>query len=122
MSFAEWIAKFGKIKLGKFQLIVVNSFVVVLFFLVLPYLMYLLKGLDNSLGFGEFNSDFPGFVVEIIFTLVDMSFALWTVSSQLFIGKGNPIPLLPTQKLIIKGLYRYSRNPLVFGGFLFCMW
>lgn len=119
MGLAGWIAKFGKIKLGKPLLIVVNALVILLFFLLLPYLMYLLKGLDNRLGFGEFNLGLPGFVAGIVFVLVGMSFAWWTISSQLFTGMGTPVPLLPTQKLIVSGPYRFSRNPMVFGGFLF---
>jgi protein-S-isoprenylcysteine O-methyltransferase Ste14 len=29
-----------------------------------------------------------------------------------FIGRGTPVPVAPPEKLVIRGLYRYSRNPI----------
>ena len=36
----------------------------------------------------------------------------------LFIGRGSPIPFTQTKKLIVKGVYRYVRNPLYIAGVL----
>lgn len=33
----------------------------------------------------------------------------------IFIGKGTPIPLMATQKLVITGPYTYCRNPMTLG-------
>lgn len=119
MSIAGWIAKFGGIKHNKPVLMIVNALAIVLFFFLLPYLFFLLKSLDFYLGFGEFSLGLAGFIVGILFVLIGMSFALWTVFSQLLIGHGTPVPFVPTQKLIVSGPYKFSRNPMVFGGFLF---
>jgi protein-S-isoprenylcysteine O-methyltransferase Ste14 len=45
-------------------------------------------------------------------------FALWSIQSQFKIGKGTPVPIMPTQKLVIMGPFLYSRNPMTFGTIL----
>ncbi|MCD6577342.1 MAG: isoprenylcysteine carboxylmethyltransferase family protein [Anaerolineaceae bacterium] len=46
----------------------------------------------------------PGFIL-----------AMWSIITQIMIGKGTPIPLMATQKLIIIGPFKFSRNPMSFG-------
>jgi len=41
--------------------------------------------------------------------------ALWALLTQLTAGRGTPVPLAPTQKLIVSGPYRFSRNPMQLG-------
>ena len=48
-----------------------------------------------------------------------LSFIFWAVWTQWNIGKGSPLPLAPTQKLVIKGPYAYCRNPMTFGAILY---
>lgn len=119
MGLAGWISKFGKKKHGKFLVVSVGVLAAIMFILVLPYLMFLLKNLDFHLGFGEFNFGLPGLITGILFAIIGVSFALWTVFSQMSIGIGTPLPFVPTQKLIVAGPYKCSRNPMVFGGFLY---
>jgi len=38
--------------------------------------------------------------------------------SFVFVGKGTPIHLVPPKKLVVKGLYRFVRNPLYIAGVL----
>jgi protein-S-isoprenylcysteine O-methyltransferase Ste14 len=38
-----------------------------------------------------------------------------TVSSFIRIGKGTLAPWSPTKKLVVQGLYRYVRNPMILG-------
>jgi protein-S-isoprenylcysteine O-methyltransferase Ste14 len=38
-----------------------------------------------------------------------------TISSFILIGEGTLAPWSPTRKLVIKGLYRYVRNPMILG-------
>ena len=47
--------------------------------------------------------------------LVGGAFAIWTVWVQISWADGTPLPMLPTQKLIIRGPYRLCRNPMVLG-------
>jgi len=40
-----------------------------------------------------------------------------TISSFIRMGKGTLAPWSPTKKLVIRGLYRYVRNPMILGVF-----
>lgn len=42
----------------------------------------------------------------------------WCSSSFVFHGKGSPIPFTPTKRLVVKGLYRFVRNPIYIAGSL----
>lgn len=42
-------------------------------------------------------------------------FLLWAIKAQREIGKGTPMPLMATQKLVIEKPYSFTRNPLAFG-------
>ena len=42
---------------------------------------------------------------------------VWCSCSFLFSGKGTPIHSMPPKKLVVKGLYRFVRNPIYIGGF-----
>ena len=42
-------------------------------------------------------------------------FLLWTLKAQKEIGKGTPMPLMATQKLVIQAPYSFTRNPLALG-------
>ncbi|MCX6005384.1 MAG: isoprenylcysteine carboxylmethyltransferase family protein [Chloroflexi bacterium] len=41
----------------------------------------------------------------------------WTIK-QFIAARGTPVPINPPQKLIITGVYSYSRNPMLMGIFL----
>jgi len=53
------------------------------------------------------------------------SFVLYSAGVFKFIGKGTPVPIEPPEKLVVKGLYKYTRNPmyvshlLIFLGYFF---
>ncbi len=42
-------------------------------------------------------------------------FAIWSIYAQFTIGRGTPVPLMATQKLIIQPPFSYCRNPMVLG-------
>jgi protein-S-isoprenylcysteine O-methyltransferase Ste14 len=51
--------------------------------------------------------------------LLGWLFANWAVRVQFSAGKGTPIPLVATQKLIVKKPYHYCRNPMTLGTAVF---
>jgi protein-S-isoprenylcysteine O-methyltransferase Ste14 len=63
-------------------------------------------------------------IISIPFFLIGLILAIWSNIVLFIIGKGGPadgfgVVVSPrTRKLVIKGPYRYSRNPMVFGMFL----
>lgn len=42
----------------------------------------------------------------------------WCSISFVFSGKGTPIHTMPPKKLVVKGLYRFVRNPMYLAGYL----
>jgi protein-S-isoprenylcysteine O-methyltransferase Ste14 len=50
--------------------------------------------------------------------LIGLAFMYSTISLFVKVGKGTLAPWAPTKKIVIKGLYRYVRNPMILGVFL----
>jgi protein-S-isoprenylcysteine O-methyltransferase Ste14 len=47
--------------------------------------------------------------------IAGLSAMFLTISSFIRIGKGTLAPWSPTKKLVIRGMYRYVRNPMIMG-------
>ncbi len=58
------------------------------------------------------------FMVGVIFLLAGTAIYLWTVWDFATAGKGTPLPLDAPKHLVVRGLYRYVRNPMYLGVFL----
>ena len=54
-------------------------------------------------------------VVGMIIVAIGTAIALWCVFTFVFIGKGTPAPFDPPRKLVIRGPYRFVRNPMYIG-------
>jgi protein-S-isoprenylcysteine O-methyltransferase Ste14 len=44
-----------------------------------------------------------------------ISLAAWSVTLLVEFGQGTPAPWEPTHKLVVRGAYRYLRNPMISG-------
>src|SRR5262249_41809177 len=60
------------------------------------------------------NSGVPQ-VAGMIMVMVGTVIALWCVFTFVFIGKGTPAPFDPPRKLVVRGPYRFVRNPMYIG-------
>jgi len=62
---------------------------------------------------------------SIIISLVCFIFGVpWMLSAvfwQLLVGRGTPVPIVPTKKFLQNGPYKYVRNPMMLGFFLYVM-
>ncbi len=73
-------------------------------------------------GLGGKEAVFPSLaavLLSILFFAAGIPWVSWAVLWQLWKGKGTPVPLVPTQEFLPSGPYRYCRNPMMLGFFLY---
>jgi protein-S-isoprenylcysteine O-methyltransferase Ste14 len=91
-----------------------------IFWIVIPLFIILASFyIDQWLQLPNFRHGLINPVIGFVFMVAGWLFANWTVKVQFTVGKGTPIPLMATQKLIVKGPYTYCRNPMTLGTDLF---
>jgi protein-S-isoprenylcysteine O-methyltransferase Ste14 len=56
---------------------------------------------------------------SIICFVIALPWLLSAVFLQFFRGKGTPVPIVPTKNFLQNGPYRYVRNPMMLGFFLY---
>jgi protein-S-isoprenylcysteine O-methyltransferase Ste14 len=54
-------------------------------------------------------------VAGMIMVTIGTAIALWCVLTIVFIGKSTPAPFDPPRKLVLRGPYRFLRNPMYIG-------
>src|SRR5437588_5854866 len=57
-------------------------------------------------------------ITGMIMVAVGTAIALWCVFTFVFVGKGTPAPFDPPRRLVIRGPYRFVRNPMYIGAVL----
>jgi protein-S-isoprenylcysteine O-methyltransferase Ste14 len=91
-------------------------FLAPVFLFVLPYLFVRLgAGLDRWLQWPPLLSQPFNLILGWLLILPSWLFAMWANCSQFTIGRGTPVPLMATQKLIVQPPYSYCRNPMALG-------
>ena len=51
----------------------------------------------------------------IVMVVAGMALALWCVLTFALVGKGTPAPFDPPRRLVVRGPYRFVRNPMYIG-------
>lgn len=76
------------------------------------------RSLDRRLGL-EWSP--PGWLraVSVLPLALGLALAIWSAWLLTFPGQGTPNPLKPPARLVVRGPYRWSRNPLMIGGWTF---
>jgi protein-S-isoprenylcysteine O-methyltransferase Ste14 len=85
----------------------------ILFTLVVPGTVGVYLPLILSRGQGAATGWLP--VLAIIFFAIGGSIYSWCVFDFASYGRGTPAPIDAPKKLVRRGLYRYSRNPMYVG-------
>jgi len=92
------------------------------FLVLIPFGFYALARLDHLLwNVRLFDRAAVRLVISLPIFILGLVFMIWSNWALYRIGKGGPTDVFglsvspQTHKLVIVGLYRYSRNPMVFG-------
>lgn len=88
----------------------------VVFLALLPYLLFRLgAAIDGWMGWPSLHYPPVNAVVGGLVAIAGWLLAIWTIYVQFTVGRGTPVPLMATKKLIIQPPYAYCRNPMVLG-------
>ena len=86
-------------------------FSVTALFIVIPLLI------ERTFHIPQFLTSPWDIIASIPFIVVGLFYTLWSVIT-FFKSKGTPVPFNPPPELVVKGPYKYSRNPMTAGLFL----
>ena len=88
----------------------------IVFWIIIPLFLVVGSGfMDPWFSFPRFFYGWVNHVIALFLMIAGWLFANWTVKAQFSFGKGTPIPLMATQKLVVKRPYIYCRNPMTLG-------
>ncbi len=88
----------------------------VLFLGILPWaILYFSDLLDRQLGWPRLVFGFVNILLGCGLIAAGLLFAWWSIYVQFTIGRGTPVPVMATQKLIVQKPYSYCRNPMALG-------
>ena len=91
----------------------------VLFLIVFPYLLLVISpALDRRLGLVRLDPSAASLIIGGFLVAGGLAFAQWSIFSQFTQGRGTPLPMMPTQRLITTGPFQYCRNPMTLGTIL----
>lgn len=51
-------------------------------------------------------------ILGAFFILIGFTFHLYCIRLFRLFGKGTPVPIEPPKKLVVRGIYKYTRNPM----------
>jgi protein-S-isoprenylcysteine O-methyltransferase Ste14 len=87
-----------------------------IFLILIPiFLIITCQAIDRYYGFPGFDYGIPNIIIGLLLVIIGLTFGFWSNYVQFTIGHGTPVPMMPTQKLIICKPYSYCRNPMTFG-------
>ncbi len=91
----------------------------IFFLIIFPLALLLLGGLlDRWLGWPKLIQQPLNTIMGWLLIVGGWLLAMWAAYVQFTLGRGTPVPLMATQKLIIRPPYAYCRNPMALGAIL----
>jgi protein-S-isoprenylcysteine O-methyltransferase Ste14 len=109
----------GRLTMNKNKGIELATYIVVplLIWVVSPWLGKLVDSLYFHYTY-VFSNSFLLILPGIIIILCGTVLVGWTIYLFKTIGRGTPNPKLPPKVFVVSGPYKFSRNPMAFGGLL----
>ena len=103
----------------KLRLILSTAVTALVFLILVPFLLYLVsRFIDEALGVPRLLTPALRIMVSVPLIAVGLAFA-GLASLELIKSGGAPIFHTPPHRLVTTGPYRYTRNPILFGAFLY---
>lgn len=88
----------------------------IFFWIITPFFIVVGSAfMDPWLSLPRFFHRSVNTIIALVFMVAGWLFANWTVKVQFSLGRGTPIPLMATQKLVVQRPYTYCRNPMTLG-------
>jgi len=108
--------KWSEREYSKAQRLMAIIFGGIFFWIVIPFFIVVGSAFfDPRLSLPRFFNRSVNTIIALLFMVAGWLFANWTVKVQFSLGRGTPIPLMATQKLVVKRPYTYCRNPMTLG-------
>ena len=93
--------------------------VIILFYLGLLSMAIIALGIGWACGdWGSIHAGWLNQAFGPALTVGGLALVSWSVYIQYVLGQGTPAPKVSTQKLVTRGPYVYSRNPMTLGALL----
>ena len=88
----------------------------VFFLIVAPFVLIALgSSLDQWLQWPPIRYEPINLILGGLLSVASWLLAIWANYVQFTLGRGTPVPLMATQKLIVEPPYTYCRNPMALG-------
>jgi len=88
----------------------------IVFWIITPFFIVVGSAfMDPWLSLPRFLHRSVNTIIALLFMVAGWLLANWTVKVQFSLGRGTPIPLMATQKLVVQRPYTYCRNPMTLG-------
>ena len=98
------------------QRLVALSVEAIFFLILFPYVLIKLgAALDQWLHWSPIKITAINHILGGLLIVAGWLSGVWSVYTQFTIGRGTPVPLMATQKLIVQPPYTFCRNPMALG-------
>ena len=117
MKLADKLAEASNKPLSPRRRFLAKALPVFVYSIFFPALLFVIPKffVDPWLQLPTFLNPVARAVVGGILIVPGILFLGWSIIAQRVIGRGTPMPLMATQKLVVQKPYLYTRNPMFFG-------
>jgi protein-S-isoprenylcysteine O-methyltransferase Ste14 len=92
------------------------GFAYVFFVLFLPTLLMVISTrFDARYNLPKFDFGAIQIILGVLLIAGGFYLAMWSIQAQITIGRGTPLPMMPTQKLVVIAPFTCCRNPMTLG-------
>jgi len=101
------------------QRFIALAFAAPFFLLIFPFLLIVASNaIDAWLHLPRFSMGAVQWIVALLLIAAGLSLGLGSIQTQIDIGRGTPVPMMPTMSLVVKGPFAYCRNPMTLGTYI----